>query len=56
MNFVYLHVLLFAVWITVNVVKVNGVPPFDPFPFQLLTLVATTEAIFFSYFYFDGAK
>ena len=50
MNFVYLHVLVFAVWITVNVVKVNGFPSFDPFPFPLLTLVATTEAIFLAIF------
>jgi uncharacterized membrane protein len=42
------HVLWFAVWIVVNVAfDARG---FDPFPFGLLTLVVSLEAIFLSIF------
>lgn len=48
MPFVYLHTVLFAVWIGVNLVlKERG---FDPFPFGLLTLIVSLEAIFLSTF------
>jgi uncharacterized membrane protein len=46
MAFVYLHVLWFAVWIVLNVTRWR----FDPFPFGLLTLVVSLEAIFLSTF------
>jgi uncharacterized membrane protein len=46
MAFVYLHVLWFAVWIVLNVTGWA----FDPFPFGLLTLVVSLEAIFLSTF------
>jgi uncharacterized membrane protein len=42
------HVLWFAIWIVVNVVL--GARGFDPFPFGLLTLVVSLEAIFLSIF------
>lgn len=46
MAFVYLHVVWFAVWIVVNVTGWR----FDPFPFGLLTLIVSLEAIFLSTF------
>lgn len=46
MAFVYLHVFWFAMWITGNVYWWH----FDPFPFGLLTLVVSLEAIFLSTF------
>jgi uncharacterized membrane protein len=46
MAFVYLHVVWFAVWIVGNVYWWH----FDPFPFGLLTLVVSLEAIFLSTF------
>ena len=43
-----LHVVWFAGWILVNLGRVHGVPPFDPFPFSLLTTIVSLEAIFLS--------
>jgi uncharacterized membrane protein len=40
-NFVW-----FLVWILVNTNLVPGVPAFDPFPFGLLTMIVSLEAIF----------
>ncbi|HEU4751820.1 MAG TPA: DUF1003 domain-containing protein [Armatimonadota bacterium] len=50
MPFVYLHAGLFALWILVNVGAVPGVRPFDPFPFVMLAMWASVEAIFLSTF------
>ncbi|MEW6703360.1 MAG: DUF1003 domain-containing protein [Pseudomonadota bacterium] len=47
-GFVWLHVLWFAGWVTLN--SVPGVPHFDPFPFTFLTLVVSLEAIFLAAF------
>jgi uncharacterized membrane protein len=47
--FLSFHVLWFAVWIAIN----TGLTPlrtFDPFPFGLLTMVVSLEAIFLSIF------
>lgn len=49
MAFVYLHVLWFAGWIAWNL-GAFGAKPFDPFPFGLLTLIVSLEAIFLSTF------
>jgi uncharacterized membrane protein len=46
MAFVYLHVAWFAAWIVINVTGWR----FDPFPFGLLTLIVSLEAIFLSTF------
>ena len=46
MRFVALHVAWFAVWIGLNLVG----PRFDPFPFGLLTMIVSLEAIFLSTF------
>ena len=48
MHFVYLHAGLFAVWIIYNLASFNR--GFDPFPFGLLTLIVSLEAIFLSTF------
>ena len=48
MSFVYMHALVFAIWIAYNLIaKKSG---FDPFPFGLLTLIVSLEAIFLSTF------
>ena len=49
-GFVLAHVILFTVWITLNVGIVPSVPVFDPYPFSFLTLVVSLEAIFLSIF------
>src|SRR3954447_14947156 len=54
MRFVYLHALFFALWIAVNLGLLAamglGLVPFDPYPFGLLTLAVSLEAIFLSTF------
>ncbi len=46
-SFLLVHALWFAVWIGLNVGLGNMVP-FDPFPFGLLTMIVSLEAIFLS--------
>ena len=45
MAFLYLHVVWFGTWIAINSGRV-GVRPFDPFPYGLLTMTVSLEAIF----------
>lgn len=40
------HAFWFALWIAVNLGWVWGIAPFDPYPFNLLTMVVSLEAIF----------
>lgn len=49
MSFVYLHTLWFGAWIILNTGQF-GIPPFDPFPYGLLTMIVSLEAIFLSTF------
>lgn len=49
MAFVFLHVAWFAIWIIVNL-GWTPLPQFDPFPFGLLTMIVSLEAIFLSTF------
>ena len=49
MLFVYVHAVWFGLWIAFNVGWL-GEKPFDPFPFSLLTLIVSLEAIFLSTF------
>jgi uncharacterized membrane protein len=49
MAFVYIHVVIFAVWIVGNL-GIAGLPAFDPFPFGMLTTIVSLEAIFLSTF------
>ncbi len=52
--FMIFHVAWFGVWILLNVLAAMGALPavlaFDPFPFGLLTMVVSLEAIFLSIF------
>jgi uncharacterized membrane protein len=49
--FLGIHVVLFFFWIIMNVGNgVPGVPLFDPFPFGLLTMAVSLEAIILSVF------
>jgi uncharacterized membrane protein len=47
-SFLLWHVVWFAVWIAINVGMVPRVEAFDPYPFGLLTMVVSLEAIFLS--------
>lgn len=49
MTFVYLHAVLFGLWIAVNLGWLPGVPRFDP-SFVVLAMAASVEAIFLSTF------
>ena len=48
--FLMLHVAFFAAWILLNVPRIPGAPMFDPFPYGLLTMVVSLEAIILSVF------
>jgi uncharacterized membrane protein len=48
--FLVIHLLIFAAWILLNVDWLPGMPLFDPFPFGLLTMVVSLEAIILSVF------
>jgi uncharacterized membrane protein len=52
MAFVYLHVVWFGVWIVINrgLLEPFGLPAFDEFPFGLLTMIVSLEAIFLATF------
>lgn len=49
MTFVYVHVIWFVIWVLLNT-GYFGMPVFDPFPYGLLTMVVSLEAIFLSAF------
>ena len=49
MLFVYCHIAWFSIWITLNS-GLFGLKPFDPFPYGLLTMIVSLEAIFLSTF------
>lgn len=48
--FLVFHIVLFTSWITLNTEVIPGTIPFDPFPFGLLTMVVSLEAIFLAIF------
>jgi uncharacterized membrane protein len=49
MAFLIINAVWFTVWIAINVWPL-GIPQFDPFPFGLLTMIVSLEAIFLSCF------
>jgi len=49
MLFVYVHIAWFTAWVVLNTGRF-GLPPFDPFPYGLLTMIVSLEAIFLSTF------
>lgn len=46
--FAVAHLVWFASWILVNTGRLARIQPFDPFPFNLLTMIVSLEAIFLS--------
>src|SRR5262249_60469469 len=50
LRFVYLHSVWFGVWIALNVGLIGSALVFDEFPFGLLTMIVSLEAIFLSTF------
>lgn len=51
MLFVYFHVIWFGIWILLNFTGFKHfIHPFDPFPYGLLTMIVSLEAIFLSTF------
>ena len=49
MIFVYIHLAWFAVWLAINL-GWTKLKPFDPYPFNLLTMVVSLEAILLATF------
>ena len=49
MIFVYFHIVWFGLWIVLNT-GLLGFKAFDPFPYGLLTMIVSLEAIFLSTF------
>lgn len=49
MRFVFLHLVVFGLWIVVNLGWIPGLPRFDP-SFVILAMAASVEAIFLSTF------
>jgi uncharacterized membrane protein len=58
MLFLFLHAAWFGAWIVLNVglLDVPGLSGFDPFPFGLLTMIVSLEAIFLSTFVLISAN
>jgi uncharacterized membrane protein len=50
MRFVYIHLVWFGVWIAVNIGLAGIDREFDKFPFGLLTMIVSLEAIFLATF------
>ena len=48
--FVLIHVLLVLTWILINVQGVRWIPRFDPYPFSLLGVIVSVEAVVLSSF------
>src|SRR5450432_3880088 len=49
MSFLLLNLIWFLIWVAVNTMNL-GMPAFDPYPFGLLTMIVSLEAIFLSCF------
>lgn len=50
LGFVIAHVAIFLAWFLVNSNWIPGLPPFDPFPFGILTLIVSTEGVLLAIF------
>lgn len=48
--FLAINLAVFAAWIGINLEFLPGFAPFDPFPFGLLTMIVSLEAIILSVF------
>jgi uncharacterized membrane protein len=50
MPFIYIQLFFIASWVIINLKRVPGLRQFDPYPFPLLALITTIEAIFLAVF------
>jgi uncharacterized membrane protein len=50
MTFLFFNICLFIFWVLVNTNNIEGLSPFDPFPFSLLTTFVSLEAIILAIF------
>ncbi|HVW87136.1 MAG TPA: DUF1003 domain-containing protein [Bryobacteraceae bacterium] len=50
MIFVILHLVVYSAWILINLRIFPVLPVFDPYPFMLLSMIVSLEAIFLSTF------
>lgn len=50
LSFVYLHSVWFGIWILINLGLIGASAKFDKFPFGLLTMIVSLEAIFLATF------
>jgi uncharacterized membrane protein len=50
LSFIVLHAMVYGLWIVINLGWIRGIPRFDPYPFMLLNVVVSLEAIFLSTF------
>src|SRR3989344_161744 len=48
--FLLFNAVVFTVWILVNTGRIKWLPVFDPYPFNLLTMIVSLEAIILSVF------
>lgn len=48
--FLALHLTFIGVWMSINLGLVRGIKPFDPFPFGILSVVVSSEAVFLTIF------
>ena len=48
--FLFINIALFSLWIIINLNLISGIVPFDLFPFGLLTMIVSLEAIVLSIF------
>lgn len=48
--FLIFHIIFFSAWIILNMETIPGTIAFDPFPFGLLTMIVSLEAIFLAIF------
>ena len=48
--FLVIHIIWFTLWIVANVGLIAAIPAYDPFPFGLLTMIVSLEAIMLSVF------
>lgn len=47
-SFLVVHIIWFSTWVCINLSLIPGIEPFDVYPFGLLTMVVSLEAIFLS--------
>ena len=50
MKFVVIHVVVFAAWFLINGKIIGFIPAFDPYPFILLSMAVSVEAVLLSTF------